>query len=67
MSKPAAERNVVMICPNLKCRKVLQVPAQFRGQRVRCHYCNTTFAVPLAKTEKSPAPRHTPSNDGAKS
>ena len=40
---------VMMICPNLKCRKVLQVPSKYRGQQVRCHYCSTTFAVPVAK------------------
>jgi len=39
----------MMICPNLKCRKVLQVPAKYRGQQVRCHYCNMTFAVPIGK------------------
>ncbi|HKQ46846.1 MAG TPA: hypothetical protein VJZ71_02115 [Phycisphaerae bacterium] len=45
---------VMMICPNLKCRKVLQVPAQYRGLQVRCHYCNMTFAVPTGKAnEKS--------------
>ncbi len=40
---------VMMICPNLKCRKVLQVPAKYRGLQVRCHYCNMTFAVPNSK------------------
>jgi hypothetical protein len=41
--------SVVMICPNLKCRRVLQVPGKFRGQHVKCRYCSLTFAVPLAK------------------
>jgi hypothetical protein len=45
----------MMICPNLKCRKVLQVPGQYRGQQVKCHYCTTTFSVPLAKSDKQPA------------
>lgn len=40
----------MMICPNLRCRKVLQVPGQYRGQQVKCHYCGTTFAVPATKT-----------------
>lgn len=40
----------MMICPNLKCRKVLQVPPKYRGQQVRCHYCSTTFAVPNVKS-----------------
>lgn len=43
----------MMICPNLKCRKVLQVPAKYRGQQVRCHYCGTTFAVPVAKSSEA--------------
>jgi hypothetical protein len=40
---------VMMICPNLRCRKVLQVPSKYRGQQVRCHFCSTTFAVPTIK------------------
>ena len=42
---------VVMICPNLKCRRVLQVPGKYRGQHVKCRYCGLTFAVPLAKAQ----------------
>jgi transposase-like protein len=45
----------MMICPNLKCRKVLQVPAKYRGQQVRCHYCNMTFAVPTGKPAEKAA------------
>lgn len=37
----------MMICPNLKCRKVLQVQEKYRGKQVKCHYCNTLFMVPL--------------------
>lgn len=46
------EKNVMVICPNLKCRKILRVPEQYRGQRVKCHYCGTTFEVPLSSGEK---------------
>lgn len=55
VDKPAAQAggNVMMICPNLKCRKVLQVAAKYRGQQVRCHHCSTLFVVPAEK----PAPR----------
>ena len=42
----------MMICPNLKCRKVLQVPAKYRGQQVKCHYCSTLFAIPTVKTRE---------------
>lgn len=41
----------MMICPNLKCRKVLQVPAKYRGEHVKCHHCGMTFAVPPLKNE----------------
>ncbi len=44
----------MMICPNLKCRKVLQVPGQYRGQQVKCRYCTTTFSVPLTKNDQQP-------------
>jgi hypothetical protein len=38
-----------MICPNLKCRKVLRVPEKCRGHHVKCHYCTMTFIVPASK------------------
>jgi hypothetical protein len=44
-----------MICPNLKCRRVLQVPSKFRGQHVKCRYCSLTFAVPRLRLETRPA------------
>ena len=39
---------VKMICPNLKCRKILSVPDEVRGKQVKCQYCQTTFRVPAA-------------------
>lgn len=58
---PAAADNVMMICPNLKCRKVLQVSARYRGQQVKCHNCGTLFLVPAQKkTDKSAAGSPTP-------
>ncbi len=51
MGMSIANQPVMMICPNLKCRKVLQVPSKCRGQHVKCHFCGTTFGVPLAKVE----------------
>jgi hypothetical protein len=47
--------SVVMICPNLKCRRVLQVPSKFRGQHVKCRYCSLTFAVPHLRLDTRPA------------
>ncbi len=40
---------VTIMCPNLRCRKVLMVPTKMRGKRVRCAYCNTVLSVPFAK------------------
>ena len=56
MEPAASDSNVVMmICPNLKCRRVLQVPDKYRGQIVRCRYCQTTFSVPTTSQKKRPA------------
>lgn len=40
---------VQMICPNLRCRKILSVPEEVRGKLVKCQYCQTNFRVPEAK------------------
>ena len=37
-----------LICPNLRCRKILKVPEEVRGKIVRCHYCRTMLRVPMA-------------------
>lgn len=37
-----------LICPNLRCRKILKVPDEVRGKIVRCHYCQTMLRVPTA-------------------
>ena len=50
MDTKASTMPVMMICPNLKCRKVLQVPAKYRGQQVKCHYCTMLFSIPTVKT-----------------
>jgi LSD1 subclass zinc finger protein len=40
---------VQIICPNLRCRKILSVPDDVRGKQVKCQYCQTTFRVPEPK------------------
>jgi LSD1 subclass zinc finger protein len=40
---------ITLLCPNLKCRAVLQVPEKSRGKRVRCGQCQTAFLVPPKK------------------
>jgi len=39
-----------LICPNLKCRKLLVVPEEVRGKMVKCQHCQTQFRVPGPKT-----------------
>ncbi len=48
---------IQLICPNLRCRKILSVPDEVRGKLVKCQHCQTMFRVPEAKKEpvKSPA------------
>ena len=41
--------SIQLICPSLKCRKLLTVPDDIRGKMVKCQYCQTTFRVPEAK------------------
>lgn len=43
---------VTIICPNLKCRTILQVPDGVRGKKVRCGKCGNNFMVPDTKTKK---------------
>jgi hypothetical protein len=48
---------VQLICPNLKCRKLLSVPDDVRGKMVKCQHCQTQFRVPAPKrTETAPSP-----------
>ena len=35
-----------IICPNLKCRKILAVPDEVRGKSVKCQHCQTLLRVP---------------------
>ncbi len=44
--------SVTIICPNLKCRGVLQVPDNMRGKIVRCGKCGKNFNVPAPAQEK---------------
>ena len=37
---------VTIICPNLKCRAMLQVSDKSRGKKVRCSQCDTAFLIP---------------------
>ena len=39
---------IKMICPNLRCRTILSVPAAARGKMVRCKSCTMRINVPAA-------------------
>lgn len=43
-----------LICPNLRCRKILSVPDDVRGKLVKCQHCQTMFRVP----DQSKKPDH---------
>ena len=40
-----------LICPNLRCRKILSVPDEVRGKLVKCQHCQTMFRVPEPKRQ----------------
>jgi hypothetical protein len=37
---------IQMICPNLRCRKILSVPDDVRGKLVKCQHCQSNIRVP---------------------
>ena len=39
-----------IVCPNLKCRKILSVPDELRGKSVKCQHCQTVLRVPDVNT-----------------
>jgi hypothetical protein len=46
---------VQMMCPNLRCRKILSCPDEVRGKSVRCTHCQTMIRVPAPKPEPAGA------------
>ena len=48
-----------LICPNLRCRKILRVPEESRGKVVRCEHCQTMLRVPPARRETLAPPTTT--------
>ncbi|HPF41264.1 MAG TPA: hypothetical protein P5081_17350 [Phycisphaerae bacterium] len=55
---PTPSATVMMLCPHLRCRKILRVPQKCRGKQVKCHFCGKTFQVPM-----DIKPAETPSED----
>lgn len=58
--------NVVrLICPNLKCRKILSVPESARGKKVRCRGCGMRVQIPEKPAEPTPTPAAAPPEEEA--
>ncbi|GIW76385.1 MAG: hypothetical protein KatS3mg104_1448 [Phycisphaerae bacterium] len=38
-----------VMCPNLRCRKILSVPDDARGKVVKCQSCQSLLRVPDSK------------------
>jgi LSD1 subclass zinc finger protein len=47
---------VQIVCPNLRCRKLLSVPDDARGKIVKCHHCQTVLRVPQGSRQPAAAP-----------
>ncbi|MFA7238426.1 MAG: hypothetical protein WC058_16340 [Phycisphaeraceae bacterium] len=58
-----SEATIRLICPNLKCRKILAVPESARGRVILCANCGTTVRVP---DHRSRQPAGTTTDDSAK-
>ena len=50
---------ITIICPNLLCRGILQVPDSVRGRKVRCGKCGKDLLVPAAVQEEPKKPTKT--------
>lgn len=55
MATDTANKMIMILCPNLRCRAVLQVPELTRGKKVRCGHCGQHFLVPQARRESVPS------------
>lgn len=49
---------VMLLCPNLRCRKVLSVPEEVRGKTVKCQHCQTVVRVPEKAVAAPAAGKH---------
>ena len=48
---------VHVICPSLRCRKILELPDNVRGRTVTCRYCSMEFRVPQIRRRPLDADR----------
>lgn len=42
-----SSQSIRLMCPNLRCRKILCVPETTRGKSVRCAACTSIVRVPM--------------------
>ena len=51
-----------LICPNLRCRKILKVAEESRGKVVRCQFCQTMLRVPPPRRPATTPPVDAPAS-----
>ena len=44
---------VTLVCPNLKCKSVIQVDEEMRGRKIRCKQCDQIILVPARTPKRS--------------
>ncbi len=49
--------SIAVLCPNLRCKAVLNVPETARGKTIRCGQCGTALRVPTSKPQVERAPQ----------
>ncbi|HEV7301777.1 MAG TPA: hypothetical protein VGN72_20740 [Tepidisphaeraceae bacterium] len=49
---------VQLICPSLRCRKILSVPDEVRGKLVKCQHCQSMLRVPELRKPAQAAPAY---------
>jgi hypothetical protein len=55
-----------VICPSLRCRKILELADNARGTVVTCRYCDMHFRVPHIKRTPATTPTETGSSVAVK-
>ena len=67
--EPRTDKNrmaVHVICPSLRCRKILTLSDEVRGTNVTCRYCQMQFRVPQIRRPIETPRVNTPSRHVAK-
>jgi hypothetical protein len=56
---------VHVICPSMRCRKILTLGDEARGTNVTCRFCQMQFRVPQVRRPAETGRTHTPPLGGA--